>query len=305
MEATEREILDQTHYGFKIYALVLRHYYPEQTVLSLSGKHCQPARNPFRENKCTLLIVQNGYTFEHTDSEDPNFKGNAFDFATLHYKVEGELLYQKLQNELHIRLKDSLKANKPETLIVELPKPKLHIPSFSFYKRPVSNTVPFKEMDLVQVYDYIKSNYAVQHTTTLRDQKELKQIREYKKYNFDYVTFSGLFSKRSDNALMRHSGLICVDFDHLTDKDSLKLKLLQDEYFDTEMLFVSPSGDGLKWVLSIDIAKHSHSKYFGGIEGYIKQTYGLQIDPSGKDVSRACFLPHDPEVFINTKYLQQ
>lgn len=305
MEAIEREILDKTHYGLKIYAHVLSHYFPEQTVLTLSGKHCQPASNPFRKNRCSLQIVQNGYTFEHIDLEDSSFTGNAFDFAALHYGLKDETLIEKIKTELHVRLKDRPHLKEEEPKPVEIPKPKLQVPTFSFFKRPVKNTVPYKEVSLVQIFEYIKSDYASQRTTVLREKKEPKQAREYKACHFDYVTFSGLFSKRSDKDLLKHSGLLCLDFDHLTDKDSLKQRLLKDEYFETEILFVSPSGDGLKWIVSIEIAKHTHANYFAGLAGYIKQTYGLQIDPSGKDVSRACFLPHDPEVFINTKYLKQ
>jgi hypothetical protein len=29
------------------------------------------------------------------------------------------------------------------------------------------------------------------------------------------------------------------------------------------------------------------------------------VDKSGKDVSRACFLPHDPEAYINPKNLKR
>ena len=78
---------------------------------------------------------------------------------------------------------------------------------------------------------------------------------------------------------------------------------MQDEYFETELLFVSPSGDGIKWVIPIDISKATHQDYFRAIASYIKQAYGLDIDQSGKDVSRACFIAHDAEAFINPKYL--
>lgn len=31
--------------------------------------------------------------------------------------------------------------------------------------------------------------------------------------------------------------------------------------------------------------------------------HGIDPDKSGSDVSRACFLPYDPDCFINPKYL--
>ena len=30
--------------------------------------------------------------------------------------------------------------------------------------------------------------------------------------------------------------------------------------------------------------------------------YGIAIDKSGSDICRACFLPHDPECYINPIY---
>ena len=74
MEISKTAILDKTHYGLNIYSHVLRHYYPgeiasgdsltpsenkndrQQTVLSLSGRDCQPTKNPFNDNKPTLKI---------------------------------------------------------------------------------------------------------------------------------------------------------------------------------------------------------------------------------------------------------
>ena len=57
MEARSKEaILSKTHYGIGIYAHILRLYYPDQTVLSLSGRTCKPTENPFNENKLTLNV---------------------------------------------------------------------------------------------------------------------------------------------------------------------------------------------------------------------------------------------------------
>ena len=36
----------------------------------------------------------------------------------------------------------------------------------------------------------------------------------------------------------RHSGLMCLDFDHVENIGELKQQLLNHEYFDTELLFV-------------------------------------------------------------------
>lgn len=43
-----------------------------------------------------------------------------------------------------------------------------------------------------------------------------------------------------------HSGLMCLDFEHIEDIDGLKQLLLRHDYFDTELLFVSSSGNGVE-----------------------------------------------------------
>ena len=195
---------------------------------------------------------------------------------------------------------------------------KLQEPSFSFFKRPVTNTIPYTQVSLVDIYNLIKgttvpgsclhgpevaSPSLEELTACLRSIANAKQAKKYKATWFHYVTFSGTFSKRSDNSLIKHSGLLTIDFDDLPDPRALKEKLLRDEYFETELIFVSPSGKGLKWIIPMDLARASHQQYFLAIRNYILATYRLRIDPSGKDVSRACFLPHDPNIYINPKYL--
>lgn len=42
---------------------------------------------------------------------------------------------------------------------------------------------------------------------------------------------------------------------------------------------------------------------FAAVTNYVKATYGLVPDQKCKDISRACFLPHDPQAYINPKYV--
>ena len=77
--------------------------------------------------------------------------------------------------------------------------------------------------------------------------------------------------------------------------------LLTDDYFDTALLFTSPSGDGLKWVIEKTDKDMPHEKYFNAVASYLKSAYGLIADPSGKDLARACYLPCDTHAFLNTK----
>lgn len=358
------KILHKTHYGIGIYAHVLSLYYPDQTVLSLSGRTCLPAKNPFNANRPTLKIIIDVKTnprpsefVQHSDSEiscqqeqsssslvtmpcaaeiachfdtqNAIPTGNAFDFAELHYKQSGDELLQTLNREMNLRIGEKYdfyangkKSNQTHAAAQtqSLPSGEVGGAFFSFFKAPIRNTIPHKSICLLDAYNYIVGDYAKVRTEKLRSilsslswgegsGERSRVARQFKASSFDYCTFSGVFQTRNDKALIKHSGLLCIDFDHLQNLDLLRNQLLQDEYFETQLLFVSPSGDGLKWIIktsppSGDLGGFSHSNFFTAVSNYILQTYDVAVDKSGRDISRACFLPHDPQVFINPIYLK-
>ena len=323
MEARSKEvILSKTHYGIGIYAHILRLYYPSETVLSLAGRTCSPTKNPFNADKSTLNIfiekenvLGNATDREfarHSDSENATPAGDAFDFAELHYKQSGDELLQTLNKEMNLHIGerfDFYKSRKSNTESQNQGNHSKHSSdigeaSFSFFKAPVQNIIPHKSISLLDAYNYIVGEYAKQRTEKLRDIIDPKQARQFKANNFDYCTFSGVFTSRNDKKIVQHSGLMAVDFDHLPNLEEVRQSLLVDEYFDTQLLFVSPSGDGLKWIISIDTKQTTHSNYFAAVANYILQTYGIEVDKSGRDISRACFLPHDPNAFINPLILE-
>ncbi|MRT91910.1 DUF3987 domain-containing protein [Ancylomarina sp. 16SWW S1-10-2] len=175
-----------------------------------------------------------------------------------------------------------------------------NLTKFSLFKRPILNTIPFSTTNTLDIYNLIKGLKYQDITQRLRSISDKNEARQYKADHFDYACFSGEFTKRSNKSLIKHSELMVLDFDHLTDLEHIKTKLINDIHLETELLFISPSGDGLKWVVKIDLSKANHHDYFIGIKNYLKFTYGIDIDDSGKDVARACFLPHDKDVFINS-----
>ena len=176
-------------------------------------------------------------------------------------------------------------------------------PQFSFFKAPISNTIPYKHITLYDAFKTIEGGYLKNQTIQLRTRLDKVDNRSFKSISFPYATFSGTFSARNNSSLLQHSGLIAIDFDHLENPVVIKNLLLKDSYFETELLFTSPNGNGLKWIIKIDIGHYSHTENFKAISNYIKSTYSIGIDTSCKDVSRATFLCYDPDVFIHPKYL--
>lgn len=176
-------------------------------------------------------------------------------------------------------------------------------PTFSYFRPPIKNTSPYKErISLADVYLYLSGSLLKERTEQLRRISNPDENREYKAANFPFVTFSGAFRYRKEKGLIEHSGLLVLDFDHVPDVEALKMQLLTDRYIETELLFTSPNGNGLKWVIAIDATRYSHSQWFDAVSRYITATYSVEVDKSGRDVCRVCFLCYDPDAFLHPRH---
>ena len=182
---------------------------------------------------------------------------------------------------------------------------------FSFFTKPIENKQPSMEFTLIDAYNYITGGVSARATARLRSLPP-DQRPAFKRSNFDFCTFSGTFRKRKAEYLVQHSYFVCFDLDHLSDVEAVRLTLLNDPYFETLLLFRSPSGDGLKWVISmeqnyayrerffpVETPASYHALFFYAVQHYLRNAYALEVDEKCKDVSRACFLPFDPNAYLN------
>ena len=95
---------------------------------------------------------------------------------------------------------------------------------------------------------------------------------------------------------MEHNGLTILDFDKLEDVLQVKRQLAEDKYI--AAIWVSPSGNGLKALVQLKFPD-KHRDQFNALINYFNKNYGLDLDKSGKNESRACFESYDPELVIN------
>lgn len=111
------------------------------------------------------------------------------------------------------------------------------------------------------------------------------------------ILFSGHFSYRNANSLIKHSGFICLDFDKFPDSETLlmwKDTLEGDMY--TYCVFLSPSGYGLKCLVKIPPIAENQKRYFDALKDYYQCQY---FDINTSDVCRICFESYDPYLTIN------
>ena len=173
----------------------------------------------------------------------------------------------------------------------------------SYFNPPITNKVPSRTVTLGEAARLIQSTLWAPQTQHLRGIADKAEARSYKGRNFAYVTPAGVFTYCNDQSMVSHSGLLCVDLDHLKDVDRTKQLLIEDAHFTTPLAFRSPSGDGLKWFLRIDLTKCDHQTWFQAVRNYLLATYTdltqENVDAHVGNLSRACFLCYDPDAYVN------
>lgn len=177
---------------------------------------------------------------------------------------------------------------------------------FNYYRGPITNLTPYAAITVPQLWGVVTSPRHRARTEALRAAPVGSPERAELKKGLDYVTPAGTFTHRQNEALFQRSGLLALDFDHVHDLAAARAALLADELFAPELalLFISPSGDGLKALVRAELSD-PHRDSFRAWADYLASKYaslGLVPDEAGKDISRACFVPHDPAAWLAPSY---
>ena len=177
----------------------------------------------------------------------------------------------------------------------------------SIFRAPISNKFPLMTVSLFQVYLAVHSRRYAPETEALRTIQDEDEQRNYKQTHLDYVTPGGVFAYCNDQSLVKQSNILCMDLDHIEDVEEMKQQLLDDQNFDTLLLFRSPRGNGLKWFLAADMQRCDYKTWFTAVKNYLMATYHLsekQVDPMVGHVSAGCFLCYDPDAYLRTDLIE-
>lgn len=166
--------------------------------------------------------------------------------------------------------------------------------------------VPLRTVDLAEVYRLITANKRLAELTAGIRQAALRNdndaCRLMKQQTLPYVTPCGIFSRRRSDCLTETSGLVVVDIDHLEsteEAETLRRRLFDDPYLRPALVFVSPTGRGVKAFVPCAAGQNAPDAVRCAMD-YVHCMYdadtpqpGKGVDTSGKDTVRACFLCHD------------
>lgn len=167
------------------------------------------------------------------------------------------------------------------------------------------NVTIFKNINDVSTPFHREVSFILQRVKDGASKELVKKIRNEKnkadrnvlKKQLPAICFSGTFTKREDNSIVQHSGLICLDFDGYTKQKELlndKENMSKNSY--VYSVFISPSGNGLKVLVKIPEDTDNHINYFNSLGKYFNSPY---FDTTSKNLSRVCYESYDPLIYIN------
>jgi len=146
------------------------------------------------------------------------------------------------------------------------------------------NTTPAQAVEDIRTGKWSKEIAALRAATG--DQ------RDQLKRKLPAFLWSGTFSRRAVVGLIQHSGLICADIDKVVERVGELHDLARNDPH-AVAAFVSPTGTGLKIVF--------RAEDFAAVRAHVTSYYGAQVDEAAKDVSRLCFVSHDPAAYYNAE----
>lgn len=166
-----------------------------------------------------------------------------------------------------------------------------------------------KETSLSIVLKEIQSEKHGQYTNFLREFYFSGDKENYglHKRKLPVVTFCGTYDKeRTKEHLDKYSYLIVLDIDKLgiTELERVKEVLLKDQFVFS--FWESPSKDGIKGLVHLEYGfdiydfgiDQSHKIAFKQLRNYFYEEYNVDLDKSGSDITRLCFISHDKELVL-------
>ena len=159
-----------------------------------------------------------------------------------------------------------------------------------------------EQKDFLKILEDIKSGTYKNAITYLRKSlaDDKKEAAERAKKSLPAFTPSATFKGgRKMEFLTNYNGLMVLDIDKL-EKEKLqqcKTKIRLDDFVFAS--FVSPSGNGIKIFVKVSSVAEQHKDTFLALQRYFEELLAVEIDKSGKDITRLCFFSYDPELYLN------
>ncbi len=159
-----------------------------------------------------------------------------------------------------------------------------------------------ENLEIGVILEQIRSGKYKARVQALRELLRQGKSEEYDsaKRSLPAFTPSGLFAGgRKLEFLKEYSGLVILDLDDLQQEQLLAARQKIQECTYTYACFISPSGQGLKVLVKVFSRPVFHKRTFNQVKSFYEDLLKLEIDPSGKDITRLCFVSWDEVLYLN------
>jgi len=161
-------------------------------------------------------------------------------------------------------------------------------------------TIPVEKKSLLLIgKDIISDKYKteVEEIRNLIAQGNKAEADNKKKQLLAFTPSAVFSEKRQMPFLEMYSGFVHLDFDKLTPEQLQTAFAIISKISYTSLCFISPSGNGLKVFVEVSTELEHHDIAYLQVQKYYEDATGLKADPSCKDVTRLCFVSHDPNAY--------
>jgi len=161
-------------------------------------------------------------------------------------------------------------------------------------------TVPVEKKSLLLIgKDIISDKYKteIEEIRNLIAQGNKAEADNKKKQLLAFTPSAVFTEKRQMPFLEMYSGFLHLDFDKLTPEQLQTAFAIISKISYTSLCFISPSGNGLKVFVEVSTELEHHDIAYLQVQKHYEDATGLKADPSCKDVTRLCFMSHDPNAY--------
>jgi len=161
-----------------------------------------------------------------------------------------------------------------------------------------------QEIPIAEVLKQITSDTYKNEINKLRALIRSNDLESYgiHKKTLPCVTFCGTFNaNRRKEDIKTYNSLIVIDIDKLDAVDFLRVKSVLESNKFVLAFWESPSGNGFKGLISLEyefdpndgFLDHHHKRAFQNLANYFLNKFDIELDESGSDTTRLCFLTYD------------
>lgn len=163
-------------------------------------------------------------------------------------------------------------------------------------------TIPVENKSLLLIAKDIASDMYKDEVEAIRlliAQGRKEEAQELKRKLLAFTPSATFREQRLLANMVQYSGFVHLDFDKLSPEQLEAAFKIIASIPHTFLCFRSPSGNGLKVFIEVNTGAEHHDLAYQQVQQYYEHRLSIASDPKCKDITRLCFMSHDPGLYKN------